>query len=310
MRLAGVSKRQDGYVKNYDFGCLNPPGPAVNPADGGVMPIKAAGGDCMLGRYGDTDFEAARAQLRYHPDGPLEINLAADCTHQNQSAPAAVLIAADNPAPGAVRGSSFNIPYDDRFICGDFCSYATGRAPADPDNGIPFGSTTDPHSRYEGYGVSGQVDLDLSDTVSLTSITAYRHYDTDFSNDDDLSPLPVSSSSSTWGSISSARSFASTDRWPTRPCITRWAATTAARRPCSPRCWTAAGPACNSPAWATWFRPIPRLCSAMSWNLTDRLTLNGGAQIHRRRQGLYIFPAQSGRLESALPGWPSKTSVF
>jgi iron complex outermembrane receptor protein len=43
--------------------------------------------------------------------------------------------------------------------------------------------------RFEGWGISGQVDWDLSDQLQLVSITAYREYTSEFSNDNDVSPL-------------------------------------------------------------------------------------------------------------------------
>jgi len=57
-----------------------------------------------------------------------------------------------------------------------------------PDNGAPL-DVVDGRSKYNGWGVSGQIDWDMTDNLQLVSITAYRSYRTLFSNDDDLSPL-------------------------------------------------------------------------------------------------------------------------
>src|SRR4029079_13991416 len=43
--------------------------------------------------------------------------------------------------------------------------------------------------KFDSWGVSGQLDWDISDNLQLVSITAYRDYKTRFSNDDDMSPL-------------------------------------------------------------------------------------------------------------------------
>jgi L-alanine-DL-glutamate epimerase-like enolase superfamily enzyme len=42
---------------------------------------------------------------------------------------------------------------------------------------------------YEGWGASGQIEWSLRNDLQLVSITAYRKYDSLFSNEDDLSPL-------------------------------------------------------------------------------------------------------------------------
>jgi iron complex outermembrane receptor protein len=45
--------------------------------------------------------------------------------------------------------------------------------------------------KYEGWGVSANLKVNLSDTININSITAYREWDTSFSVDSDLSPLSV-----------------------------------------------------------------------------------------------------------------------
>jgi len=47
-------------------------------------------------------------------------------------------------------------------------------------------------SKFVGHGFSATIDSQLSPTLSLKSITAYRSYDTEFDNDDDYSPLALS----------------------------------------------------------------------------------------------------------------------
>jgi iron complex outermembrane receptor protein len=92
-----------------------------------------------------------------------------------------------------------NIPYDNRFLCGRYCNYANYSAPVDYSAGPggAFASTGgvrqptefDGMLDYSGWGVSGQIEYKLTDTMKLTSISAYRSYHTTFDNDDDLSPL-------------------------------------------------------------------------------------------------------------------------
>jgi len=195
-RIAGVAKKQDGYIKRFDFGCVNPPGSALNPAVGGIAPQRSAGSDCLVSREGEVNYQAVRGQLRWEPGDRFEVNIIGDYTNDDRTSPGAVLISANNPTP-QVRGTATAVPYDNRFVCGRYCNYATYVSPAGAwagpvATGFPLTETRgDGRTRFEGWGVSGQIDFSLNDVLKLTSITAYRSYDAAFSNDDDASPLPV-----------------------------------------------------------------------------------------------------------------------
>ena len=196
-RISGVSKKQDGFLKRLDFACINPPGSALNPAVGGVPPIVSNGsGSCVLGHEGEVDYRAVRGQLRYKGDR-LEVNLIADYTIDDRKNAASILTFADNSSV-QVRTNAPNVPYDSRFICGRYCNYATyfsgaGAWAGSTATGYPLLATQgNGRTRFEGYGFSGQIDLDISDEMQLQSITAYRAYNSQFSNDDDLSPLSLS----------------------------------------------------------------------------------------------------------------------
>ena len=197
MRLAGVAKKQEGYVKRLDFGCVNPPGTALNPSVGGVQP--ETGGNCVVARDGEVDYQAVRGQLRYNPSDRLDINIIADYTHDDRNNAAGVLLQADNTNPN-VRGDAYNVPYDNRFVCGRYCNYASYFSPASGPTsanpafgGYPLVETRgNGRSKFNGWGVSGQVDFDLTDDIQLQSITAYRAYTLHFNNDDDYSPLAIS----------------------------------------------------------------------------------------------------------------------
>lgn len=195
-RLSGVSKRQNGYVDRLDYGCVNPPGSALNPAIGGIPSQIPTGGDCVVSRDGNVDFHALRGQLRIRPTDTIDINIIADYSVDDRNSPASIITEAQDGGNPAVSGPYVNVPYDSRFICGPFCNYGTNQAAADPANGFAFGRDYDGRSHFEGWGFSGQVEWDVSDYLQLVSITAYREYNTNFSTDDDLSPLPVSNSQS------------------------------------------------------------------------------------------------------------------
>ena len=219
MRVAGVAKKQDGYVQRLDFGCVNPPGSARNPSSATQTPIPAltgSGGDCVLAREGEVDYIAGRVQLRWQPTDTIDVNIAADYTHDDRTTAGGVLldrsvngvrvspnfngatrtVGPGIPAPvdidpftpngpgGTVNPN--NIPIDTRFVCGPYCNYATFLSPA--DGALPF-AQGDGRTKFKGWGVSAQVDWDLTDDLQLVSITAYRDYRTEFSNDDDFTPL-------------------------------------------------------------------------------------------------------------------------
>ena len=195
VRLAGVAKKQDGFVDRIDFGCANPPGSPLNPAVGGVRP-QASTQNCVIAKDGEVDYQAARAQIRYQPSSSIDINIIADYTHDDRTPAAGVLLFADNANPN-VRGDADAVPYDSRFICGPYCNYASYFSPADtfqggPANGFPLVETRGAgRTKLNSWGVSGQIDYDINDDLQFQSITAYRDYVLDFTNDDDYSPLAI-----------------------------------------------------------------------------------------------------------------------
>ncbi len=195
-RVSGAAKKQDGYVKQLDFACVNPPGSALNPAVGGVQPTGLARGDCVISKQGDVDFQAVRGQLRWEPSDRLEVNVAGDYTKDAHNVAGTTLLSANNAAP-QVRGTATAVPYDSRFLCGRYCNYATFTSPAGSwlgpvATGLPLSATRGAgRTDFEGWGVSGIIDFKLTDDMAIKSITAYRAYTTIFSNDDDASPLPI-----------------------------------------------------------------------------------------------------------------------
>ena len=197
VRLAAVSKRQEGYVERRDFGCDYPAGqyPDINPV-GGVPSSLELGSDCVLAREGEVDLSAVRGQLRLRPTSNIDINIIADYTYEDRAATPNVIVPildgngnyiSPNVTPTAdINPFPANLALDERFVCGPYCNYSTFRH--EPEgNYAPF--STDGRFDFEGWGISGQIDWELSDRLQLTSITAYRTYSSKFSNDSDLSPL-------------------------------------------------------------------------------------------------------------------------
>jgi iron complex outermembrane receptor protein len=222
MRLAGVAKQQDGYVDRLDFGCLYPAGGSATFVDrtGATVPINPAGGipaltsdrDCLLAQEGEVNLAAVRGQLRYRPNDRIDINIAADYSIDDRATAATVLLEREYPnggpaspifplapnppyttgtppsgaVPRDIQPFPTVVPYDLRFVCGDFCNYATFNMPAE---GPYRASVGDGRVRFEGWGLSGQLEWELSDQLQLVSITGYREYTSEFANDNDASPL-------------------------------------------------------------------------------------------------------------------------
>ena len=210
VRISGVSKKQDGYVDQLDFGCVYPAGGSatfVNAA-GQTVPVNPAGGeastvasdDCRIARLGGTNYQAARAIVRFEPTSTFDFTLIGDYTDDEHTNSGGVLVQTRTNANPNVL-SPAGLPVDDRFICGKFCNFQVdGNAfggpfvptiPGDPfkAGGTILQATSGSNlTKYRGWGVSGQGNLDITDALQLVSITGYREFDTYFTNDQDLSP--------------------------------------------------------------------------------------------------------------------------
>jgi iron complex outermembrane receptor protein len=188
-RISGTFADQEGYVNVIDYGCAKP--------TSGV-PARKAGTDCLVGKDGDVGYKALRGILRYNPSDKFDAMISADYIRDSRRSSAEVLLYGANTNPNVAAGPG--VPLDSRFVCGRFCNYTTTGQPAasfiagaiPPLAGFPVAATgSDNRSEYKGYGVSANIDIGLSDNIKLTSITAYRAFISQFSNDSDLSPANV-----------------------------------------------------------------------------------------------------------------------
>jgi iron complex outermembrane recepter protein len=222
MRMAGVSKRREGYVDRLDFTCemirrgtpqlaglgdglgpdgadadLDPDVVAVGSAQDTALsfPQIRAGnnGNCKLGTLGGQDLEAARVMLRYVASPALEFNLATDYSNdESEPAVGTSLGGQANTGNNIAYNSQvifrrFGIRYDTdlRFVTGDpFTTYATF---ADPISGQVWPII----SGVEAWGTSASMDWRVADKANVKAIVAYRTYDTEFSSDSDYTPLDL-----------------------------------------------------------------------------------------------------------------------
>ena len=214
LRVSGVNKRQDGYIERVDYGCAFPNNPY------GIAATRATSAGCVVAHDSNVNFTAVRAQLRWIANDNLEFNLATDYTTDHRNPTGMVLldyrtltaanIANIQPAYDAnpandVQGSAFVTGV------GSYRTYASFSSAAGAFNGwVPVSgayatqyngtklvnyplvaSTANPGMYFDGGGTSLTADWKLSDTASLKSVTAYREYDSGFTNDNDQSPMSV-----------------------------------------------------------------------------------------------------------------------
>lgn len=178
-RFSLLSMKQDGYVERDD----------------GID-------------LGDTDTLGGRASFLWEATENLEIVLSAEMTRDQTNGPALTLIginlgnpidpdtppmatihnvganlaAGGPPIPCAIPPAPNNpaVPgcYDNRFVYGDDAERTSGTAPAFSDTDI--------------WGTNLSITWDITDTLTLKSITAYRDLDSQFARDGDHSPYRIS----------------------------------------------------------------------------------------------------------------------
>ncbi|HWU04444.1 MAG TPA: TonB-dependent receptor [Novosphingobium sp.] len=171
MRLAGVYKRQDGYVNQVDYGCANP---------GNSLGIKAnpsTPANCVTDKLGEKNYAGLRATLRYNPNDKIDWLITGDYTYENHTNAAGVLTV-DNTA----KTDGVN------FICGRYCTYANYYVPAGGQVGQSY--YTPNKTMFTGWGVSSNLTYNITPSIKLQSITAYRKYHETFGTDDDYTPDP------------------------------------------------------------------------------------------------------------------------
>ena len=205
VRIAGVSKNRDGYVKRLDYAMTHP---------GSNVP-SFTGSDEVIGTLGGKSYAAGRLSLLWAPSDRFEINISGDYTHeQSEAGPAVLVRLGANTASTTPDGRPFltgtdglPVVMDCRFVpygqysCDSlapslgydskFVSYATFMDSMTPSFQAPYKPFyADPITRFRGGGVQGTIDIGLSDDFQLKSITAYREYTSAWGDDGDGTPVP------------------------------------------------------------------------------------------------------------------------
>jgi iron complex outermembrane receptor protein len=205
MRVSGVSKNEDGYIKRLDYALTHP---------GTNVPTQAIGGGSdseVLGTLGGKSVVAGRIALNWTPVPAVEVNLSGDYTRERNEAGVATLFYAN--AAGVInktasrpwlRGTDgATIPYNCMFVpygvnsCDTlsgydrrYVTYATFNDLYAGDTQMPYKPLAlDPHADLDNYGLALSVDVDISANLAIKSITSWREYTSDWSYDVDGTPL-------------------------------------------------------------------------------------------------------------------------
>ncbi len=148
---------------------------------------RPAGGD-----LGDDDTQAWRGALLWQAADNLEVHFTADYSREAEKGAAFTLAEAGTLTPGSFAGFYNNV------VPGGACAYPAGITEADGAcyneqwaSDSSNAGTAPTYSDTDVWGTNLRVVWDISDSLTLKSITAYRDLDAEFARDADASPLKV-----------------------------------------------------------------------------------------------------------------------
>ena len=220
-RVSGMTQNHDGWVDMVDYSLTHP--------NSNVQGNDTRSAYSKTGAEGSQNLAAVRLALRWMPTDNLEINVSGDYTNEHDSPVPDVLIAAGaiadkwqdfdphsaDPATNANGGAwlpgknGAPVPVDCHFVpygqysCDNptglpsgvdprymtYANFLDGMAPTSQAPYKPYAALQ--NSDFVGWGLMGNVKLDLSDQMNVTGISSYRKYQSNFSQDQDATPVPV-----------------------------------------------------------------------------------------------------------------------
>jgi len=176
LRLTGIGRSVDGYLKRLDYQCAT-----GDPAPGGIFATSTE--DCVIGTEGGQKVLAGRAALRWIVNDRIENNLIADVTRdRSEASPGKAITLPDIDGNNYLTGAH------------DYTNYATYTGYPGEAEQYTFPAI----SYIDSWGVSNNLQIELNDALTLTSITAYRHADGESAWDGDNSPVNLSNNYSTF----------------------------------------------------------------------------------------------------------------
>ncbi len=171
LRVGGVYRHVRGFLDRLDYGCVNP---------GTVPQVSGSSRNdgCRIGREGGQDLAAIRATLRLNLSERLHDTISFDRISDHQESTPSKLIYS---LPLWTGGLDFTTPAK------SYSNYSTF-------TGQPFTAnqyTQPARNDVDQWGISNVLDWELSDNLSIKSITAYRKSNTVANQDGDASPYNV-----------------------------------------------------------------------------------------------------------------------
>jgi iron complex outermembrane receptor protein len=193
IRIIGSSSSEDGFGHYLDFACSM--AAQGTPQLAGSLPETISptqGNGCALGGLGGFRHEGGKVELRYLANDDLEINLNANYTKQ-----------ADEPYPQTLltmyqTSDLINSLYSNGVIFPKYGINYTGNpgfvSPSPFDNYATFGDVVtgqqnDPTAYLSEWAIPLTVDYRIMDNLHAKLILSYETYQTNWSNDSDLTPF-------------------------------------------------------------------------------------------------------------------------
>ncbi|SFF89823.1 iron complex outermembrane recepter protein [Novosphingobium sp. CF614] len=204
-RISGATKNQDGYVTLLDYGVTHP--------SSNVLANTSIGDGGRAGTLGGKSYAAGKLALRWLPTPDIEVNLSGDYTHERNDAGAQVLLYASNAAttpdgiPFLAGKNGAAVPYDCAFVpygansCDTtpagydprFINYGNFLDARTPTSQAPYKPFSAPNRQvFDGWGVMGNVTAQIADKTELVWISSYRKYHSAWGEEQDGSPVPIS----------------------------------------------------------------------------------------------------------------------
>lgn len=172
-RVSIGSKRSDGYVDRLDFGC------ASGNFSNGTARTQV---DCKIGEQGGQNVLGGRVALRWEASDTIVNTITADITRDRSQNPATQLLTSNALWTG---GRDYITDPGSYTNYEDYISRPTGGS----SSGVRY--ALDDITPVNTWGISNHLEIDLSDSISLTSITAYRASDTTFNSTLEASPASI-----------------------------------------------------------------------------------------------------------------------
>jgi iron complex outermembrane recepter protein len=200
-RLSGAGSRRDGYITRYDYACTHPGTP--------IPTSVKQPGECKLGTEGGKEYLAGRLALRWEPTDRISLDLVGDIVEdESEVGPTTLLYVGRAAPPGSINtqngatpafvlngvpygnatGSPFisYSPYgnfaQDTFSNSPYINYENYADLSPRDGSPPYQAPL--KAAVDSWGLSANLNVELTDALYLASITGYREYDGIYSSGD------------------------------------------------------------------------------------------------------------------------------